>query len=75
MKPIVVLRLAVLLFFPLLPSGDDLLDLFGPLDLSATVIAVFGLEKHLASTVIAEKPLLLMLLEAGDLRNLLALGG
>jgi len=59
----------------LLPGGDDFLDLFGPLDLSATVVAVFGLEKHLMSTVIAEKSLLLRLFGVSDLRNLPALRG
>jgi len=49
------------------------LDFLGPLDLSAAVVAVFGLEKHLMLTVIAEKPLLLRLFDFGDLRNLLVL--
>jgi hypothetical protein len=49
------------------------LDLLRPLDLSAAVIAIFGLEKHLMSTVIAEKPLLLRLFGAIDLRNPLVL--
>jgi hypothetical protein len=67
-------RLAVFLLF-LLPIGDDLLDLLGPLDLSATAVAVFGLEKHLMSTVVAEKSLLLGFFGVGDLRNLRALRG
>jgi len=41
-----------------LPRGDDFLDLFGPLDFSATAVAILGLEKYFMLTVLAKEPLL-----------------
>lgn len=41
-----------------LPRGEDLLDFLRPLNLSAAFVAIAGLEKNLALTVLAEKSLL-----------------
>ena len=48
----------ILLLF-LLPSSKDFLDFFRPLDLSAAIVAIFGLEEDLAFAVVAEESLLL----------------
>lgn len=53
-----VADLVTLLFF-FLPSIEDFLDFFRPLNLSAAIVTIFGLEKDLALTVVAEESLLL----------------
>ncbi len=53
-----VADLVTLLFF-ILPSIEDFLDFFRPLNLSAAIVAIFGLEKDLAFAVVAEESLLL----------------
>lgn len=63
------MELVTFLFF-FLPSGDDFLDFLRPLNLSAAFVAVLGLEKNLALTVVAEESLLARFLCLGDLRNL-----
>jgi len=49
--------MALLLFF--LPSIEDFLDFFRPLNLAAAIVAILGLEKDLALAVVAEESLLL----------------
>jgi len=51
------------------PRGEDLLDLLRPLNLSAAVVAVSGLEKNLALTVLAEESLLQRFRDNGYVRN------
>jgi len=52
-----VLRLVIFLLL-LVPRSENPLDLLGPLNLSAAVVAVLGLEEDLALAVIAEESLL-----------------
>jgi len=66
------LRLVPFVLFPFLrfPGRDDLLNLFWPVDLSATFVAVFCQEKNLTLTVRAEESLLChQLLGHGNDRN------
>jgi len=51
------------------PRGENLLDLLRPLNLSAAAVAIVGLEKNLALTILAEKPLLQRFLDNGYTRN------
>ena len=53
-------ELEVFLLF-LLPCCEDLLDLLRPLNFSAAILTVFGLEKNFVMTVFAEESLLLRL--------------
>jgi hypothetical protein len=52
-----VVRLVIFLLL-LVPRSENPLDLLGPLNLSAAVVAVLGLEEDLALAVIAKESLL-----------------
>lgn len=55
-------------FLALVPGGDNFLDLLRPFNLSAALVAIFGLEKNLLFAVLAEEALLMLkLLGHGDL--------
>lgn len=55
-------------FLAFVPGGDSFLDFLRPFNLSAALVAIFGLEKNLLFAVLAEEALLMLkLLGHGDL--------
>jgi hypothetical protein len=71
-----VTELEVFLLF-LFPCCEDLLDLLRPLNFSAAILTVFGLEKNFVMTVFAEESLLLRFVrfcDVGDPHDSLCVG-
>ena len=60
----------VVFLFLFLPRVKDFSDFFRPLNPSAAIVAVLGLEKNLALTVVAEESLLLGFFFVGDIGGL-----